>query len=117
MIQEINRSAVFIAPKQAFHDMVAELSDDEAMDEQPILATDEATIYLLSADPDAIDDLEKIMKPYYKEIFRAELDGWFTDEDQFPKNITWKQFESWFHISFQSMVLDMVKQNIVREEY
>jgi hypothetical protein len=39
----------------------------------------------------------------------------FADESKWPRDISWKEFESYFHISFQSMVFDLGDEEIELE--
>ncbi len=36
------------------------------------------------------------MKNNYEDIFIAELEGWYTDEEYFPKKLSFALFKEWF---------------------
>lgn len=115
MIRAINRSAVIIAPKQAFNDMIAALMDEKPEKEVAPLSEDESTIYLVET-PDLYElTLKERMAPCYKDIFYEEVDGCFTDKTKWPKSISWKEFKNYFHISFQSLVFDTIDEEIQYE--
>lgn len=112
MLAHINRSAVVITPTQSFFNMIAKLSGEKPDKAVPPLTEDESTIYLIrEADLDDLDLTER-MADCYKEIFYEELEGWFTDTSKWPRDVTWKEFTEWFHISYQSMVVDTVGEEI-----
>jgi hypothetical protein len=116
MINHINRSAIIIAPKQAFFDMVAKLSGEPSADKVLSPFTDdEATIYLIQEADLEMTDAKERLASCYKEIFFEELEGWFTDESRWPGDVSWEQFEAWFHISWQSEVMDTLDEEIEYE--
>lgn len=115
MISSINRSAVIITPKQTFFDMVANITREKPDKAAQPLTSDESTIYLIEESEESELDLEERMKPCYKDIFFEELEGWFTDENRWPKKVTWKEFTSYFYISYQSMVVDTLDEEIEYE--
>ncbi len=112
MISSINRSAVIITPKQSFFNMVANITGEQSDKAAPPLTDDESTIYLLEESDLNEQNLKERMKSCYKNIFFEELEGWFTDKNRWPKDITWKEFTSYFHISYQSMVIDTLDEDI-----
>ena len=115
MISSINRSAVIITPKQTFFNMVANITGEQPDKSVPPFTTDESTIYLIEeANLDDLD-LKERMESCYKNIFFEELEGWFTDKNRWPKDITWKEFISYFHISYQTMVIDTLDEDIKYE--
>jgi len=115
MISSINRSSVIITPKQSFFNMVANITGEQPDKAAPPLTDDESTIYLLEESDLNDQNLKERMKSCYKNIFFEELEGWFTDKNRWPKGITWKEFTSYFHISYQSMVIDTLDEEIEYE--
>lgn len=112
MLNSLNRSAVIITTKQFLFDMVAKISGEKPEKAVQPFTEDEFTIYLIEeADLDELT-MEERLASSYKDIFFEELEGWFTDKSRWPEDITWKEFASWFHISFQSVVLDTVDEDI-----
>lgn len=49
----------------------------------------------------------RYIKLHYKEIFEEELNGYWEDEDAWPKNRTYKMFLEWFEVEFHSLVMDL----------
>lgn len=116
MITPLNRAAVIVTPTQAFLDMVAKLMGEEPEKAATPFAYDESTVYLI--DESALDapEARKRLASCFRDIFYEEINAWFTDDSKWPRNLTWKEFESYFHISFQSMVLDTLDEEIEYEE-
>ncbi len=52
----------------------------------------------------------------YELIFEWALWGWYTDENYYPKNRTWKMFNDWLSIEVNSEIFDLVKGAIEKEE-
>lgn len=115
MLNIINRTAVIITPKQTFFDMVAKISGEQPEKAAPLLTTDESTIYLIEDSDYEGPYYTERMASCYKDIFFEELDGWFPDTDRWPKSITWEEFTSYFHISYQSMIFDTCNEEIEYE--
>ena len=115
MIVPLNRAAVIIAPKQAFLDMVAALMGEEPEKAATPFDHDESTVYLIDELAMETTEARKRLASCFRDIFYEEINAWFTDDSKWPKNVTWKEFESYFHISFQSMVLDTLDEEIEYE--
>jgi hypothetical protein len=50
------------------------------------------------------------------QIFEFELFAWYTPEELWPKNRTWKMFQEWFEVEINSEVFDLVEGEIEKEE-
>lgn len=102
-----NNDAIIIAPKPAMIDWVNSIFPDSPMEYLDPLGHDNSTIYLIP-ESNSDEDALKWLKKNYKEIFIEELTGWCIDESTFPP-ITWKKFEEFCIISYQSVVRRLVK--------
>lgn len=96
-----NRSAITINYKKPFVDWSNALTPELSMNENML---GESTTYLVKAD---FDDAEKCIKKYYKEIFELELDGQWTDENDWPQKMTFKLFNEWFSYEISDLVIDL----------
>ncbi|MDH4164611.1 MAG: VacJ [Nitrospirota bacterium] len=76
---------------------------------------DDTSAYLL---PDYEDDDEQdeILRRFYGHIFEEQLDGWWTDERDWPQNRTLELFAEWFTVEFHSLVIDLVDAPLESEE-
>ena len=66
-----------------------------------------------------IDDNEEILKRIqrnFDKIFVDELNDWYTDEEKWPQNRTFKMFSDWFEVEVCSMILDIEDFDIMKEE-
>ena len=115
MITTINRNALILFPAKPLTDWVNIIFDDSPTEEIRVMGHDEGNIYLIP-DSDSTEESLKWLKKNYKEIFEEELFGWCTDDSQWPEDLSWEVFCSWFHFSIQSMVFDASKGPIRREQ-
>lgn len=63
--------------------------------------------------PDAV---HRWVRKNFKTLFEAELDGWYCDPDLWPKNLTFKLFQSWFDIECHTVLVDTVGGSIFDDE-
>ncbi|HBE02900.1 MAG TPA: hypothetical protein DC049_10570 [Spirochaetia bacterium] len=95
--------------------MTAKISGDQPDKAAQPFSNDESTVYLIKETGLYEPTIKERLASCFKDIFYEELAGWFTNKSKWPKSITWKEFESWFHISFQSVVLDTIDEDIEHE--
>ena len=111
----INRGLVIIIPKQPAYDW-----ENKVFPEDELIRNIEDAVehnsYLLE-EYQVYDDPKKALKKYWKFIFEDHLFGICLDENEWPKKLTWKLFTEWFEFHFSSMVIDLEKGGIVKEEY
>lgn len=98
----INRSAITILHKQLFIQWHNALCPDMPMHENML---GEAKTYLVKED---FEDAQKLIKKHYKQIFELELEGIWTDENDWPQNRNWKLFNEWFHYEISDFVIDLI---------
>jgi len=56
------------------------------------------------------EDLSKAkrwLRKHYLTIFEEVLLGWITDENDWPKDLSYKTFTQWFDPEFNLMVFDL----------
>ncbi len=116
MLETINRDALIIFPKQPFFDWLDGVYSDDKHKCPAPLTHDKGTVYLIPEHFNT-DDSVKELKLNFKLYFEIELFGWCEDEKYWPKKLTWLMFEQWFHYSIQSTVLDVVDDEIEKEDY
>ncbi len=100
----LNRSAVVVRPKQPFVDWLKSVNELELPD--VTVAQLDKTLYLV---PDYEDpqDAEKVLKKVCEEIFCRELEGWYADEETWPKDRSVKVFKEWFALEHYGVVEDV----------
>ena len=111
----INRGLVIIIPKQPFYDWENAVFPEDDFKTRTVTAV-EHTSYLLE-EYQLYDDPQKALSNYWKFIFEDQLFGICTDDNEWPKKLTWKLFTEWFEFHFSSMVIDLENGMIVKEEY
>ena len=113
-MQSVNRAAVVIKPKQPFIDWINSIPDENIdFTLEQILADN---ITFLIPPYDNPDESLACVKKIYDQIFEFELYGWYTDEELWPGNRTWKKFQEWFEVEINSEVFDLVDEEIEKEE-
>ena len=111
----INRSAIILFKRQPFLDWLKELPDP-VRDEMSLSDLNEdATVYLL---PDWDDDTErdKLVRDGYDVMFEHELEGWWTDENAWPKKRSFAVFKAFFDVQTHSMLVDLVEGPLQDDE-
>lgn len=114
-MHSINRGVAIIKPKQPFLDWLQKIPDpmpDITLDE---LRTDCEVILVPERDSDP--DGMKYIHANCRFIFEMMLDGYWTDENDWPKKIDWRLFKEWFDVEFHSVVNDLSDDPIIKEEY
>ncbi len=107
-IEMVQRSAMFLMPKQPFIDWVnATYPDDTPIN----LKTCEGELYLLP-DFDELKQMESWLIRNFDNIFIEQLDQWYTDETGWPQNRTLKMFKEWFDYRMNTMVWDTLIEPI-----
>ena len=113
-MQCINRTAVVIKLKQPFVNWLNSISG-QSSDNALELASPENLTFLIPEFFGPDESLSYIRKRY-SQIFEYELIGWCKDEQLWPANRNWKMFQEWFSVEINSEVLDLVDEDIEKEE-
>jgi hypothetical protein len=107
----LNRAVLIVRPKQPYIEWAAGLDDSGLVPE----FEGEKTAYLVPSFEDD-DEAEDILKQIYAEIFERELEGWHTDESDWPQERTFAIFKQWFHLELHSVVEDLCAYALVEED-
>jgi len=108
--ESIDRNAIIVRPKKPYFDWLNQVMPEE----EPINQNDENNIYLVR-EMESNEDVLKWVKKHFELIFDNELNDWYTDEDKWPQQRTYKMFSEWFEIEICSMVLDLEEDPITKE--
>jgi len=109
----INRAAVIIKGTETLVDWVNEIDTEADITLEEV--REESTVYLIS-DEDA-EEFDEWVEDNYLMVFESELQGWYTDNDLWPTDLTIDMFYEWFTISLHSVVEDTVDSEIINEEF
>ena len=71
---------------------------------------------LRDEDADTPEALDAWISLNYRVLFEAELEGWYTDEKLWPKEISLALFHQWFDVECHSVVEDTVGSPIIDDE-
>ena len=104
----LNRTALVIRYKEPALRWINENDPDS-----PPMTLEEVnednTVYLVADDAaESPEHTRRWLKKNFRTVFESELEGWYTDEDMWPANLTLKLFEEWFDAEFHGVVLDTV---------
>ena len=107
----LNRCAVVVRPKQPYLDWAKQYQGSGAP-----FTDDERIVYLL---PEYADEKEarQTLERAFDMIFEAELNGWHTNEDDWPQNRTFALFKKWFYIEVNAMVQDLCGDPLEDDEF
>ena len=114
----INRAAIILKYKEP---AIKWINDADPYNENPGISlesvNEENTVYLISdQDADSPDVLKNWIQLNYEALFEHELDGWYTDENLWPKKRDLKLFHKWFEIEIHTVIIDTVGLPIKDDE-
>ncbi len=109
----VNRGVLILKAKEPFREWLLSLPepDDVTLDE----INEDNTVYLVPEYEDD-DERDRLLKILYKELFEEQLEGWWTDEKDWPKNRNLTMFKKWFDVEFHSVVIDLVDAELLDYE-
>jgi hypothetical protein len=110
----INRDVLIIRPKQALINWINTLDSDRSLTLEEYSGHDRAQVYLV---PEFDHETEVLswLEEDFEEWFDDLLNGYSTNEADWPKNRTWKMMNDFFDISYQSLVFDMLDEPIQKD--
>jgi len=107
--ESIDRNAILVRPKQPFFDWVNGLFNDGTQ----VTGKDECNIYLIR-EMDSNEAILRWVRRHFDELFTNELNDWYTDEERWPQDRTFKLFSAWFDVEVHSMVLDLEERPVTK---
>jgi len=72
-------------------------------------------VYLVPEDPTGEAETPPL-DSFFAEIFEQELEAWCTDKSTWPRKRDLKTFRSWFEVAGESIVIDLGKGPVTRED-
>ncbi|XLZ69042.1 hypothetical protein ABT364_21190 [Massilia sp. SR12] len=112
----INRSALFLLPKQPVLDWILQV-DSNPLDISLEDLRKEPEVFLVSQKLETHEDAVRWVNQHWKAILENYLMGWFTVESMWPKSRSRKMLHEWFDIHMSSMVWDLAKEEIEIEDW
>ena len=109
----VNRGAVILQPTEDYlhwakntPDPLPELTLDTLREESPV--------YLMPKF-EFTEDAEQWLRSNYRSMFVEGLRSWCTDEDSWPKDLSYETFRGFFNAHITSLVFDLDKGSLRRE--
>ncbi|WP_374581592.1 hypothetical protein [Pseudoduganella sp.] len=112
----INRSAIFLLPKQPVLDWLLRV-DPNPMDITLEELREEPEVFLVSQTLETHEDAVRWVNQHWRTFLENYLMGWFTVESMWPKARSRKMLHDWFDIHLSSMVWDLGKEEIEIEDW
>lgn len=106
-LDDLNRSVLFVQPRQAFLDWVKKDKQFRRLTLEQLQA--EGTAYLLPA-VFSSGVQQKFTSVYWREIFELELSAWTDKKSEWPEGRSLQMFQEWFDVGFSSLCLDLVDE-------
>ena len=113
----INRAAIILRYRDP---AVRWINEADPYDDDPGMTREvvntERTVYLIRAeDAETSTAVEEWIKLNYRQLFEAELEGWYTDPTLWPQDLTLQLFREWFDVECHSVLIDTVGGRIYDE--
>ena len=70
--------------------------------ERPVYLISDAYTYSLAT-------MYSWVRRNYRQLFEAELEGWYTDPELWPQERTYELFQAWFDVECHSVVVDTAR--------
>ena len=114
----LNRAAVILKYREPAIAWINGIEpDDQDFVASPELVNKDRLVYLISEE-DAADEeaLADWIERNYLNLFETELEGWYTDQDAWPENLSLGMFYDWFEVECHSALVDTVGSRIFDDE-
>lgn len=112
----IDRDAMILIPRKPLFEWQNEIFPESPMEtETDPFEHDGGSVYLIPEleHPGAF---EEWIEDNFKFFFEDQLSGWCTDESLWPETLSYKMFRQWFHVVYQSFVMDLLDEPIEKDE-
>ena len=113
-MQIINRDLLVITPKQACVDWANALGEEFELQMDDMSGHDAASSFLIPEFEDEDEALEW-MEEGAEGWFSLLLMEWTDDKSKWPEDLGWEKLNSFFHVNYQSMVMDLVNEPIEKD--
>jgi hypothetical protein len=112
----INRAAIILRYREPAVRWINEADpyDDPGITRE--MVNKERTVYLIRAeDAETSAAVDEWIELNYRQLFEAELQGWYTDPTLWPQDLTLQLFREWFDVEYHSVLIDAVGGRIYDE--
>lgn len=112
---EIDRAVIIIKKKKPFLDWIKNLPDSDLEITIDDLNSEPSTYLIPAYEENYL--LLAHLSAICHEIFVLEMNGWWTEEEVWEKDLSWENFNLWFEYDICSLPIDLGEGEIFREEY
>lgn len=105
----LNRAAIVVRHKEPFIDWLTSIDQEN----EYIEMEQDLNCYLVP-DFDELDELQDFLKGQFDNIFRNELNDWYTDQELWPENRSFEVFQEWFAFNVHATVFDLTESELSR---
>ena len=106
----INRAAIILRYREP---AVSWINEADPYDDDPGITQEvvnqERTVYLIrTEDAETSAAVDEWIELNFRQLFEAELEGWYTDPTLWPQDLTLPLFREWFDVEHHSVLIDTV---------
>lgn len=113
--QSVNRCLAILRPKQEFVEWVNSMPDDPH--KMTLEDVSRENICFLTPEYGSNEKCKEFILKNAEAILEVQLGGWDQSGETWPENLDRRLLQKFFEIEIHSMVIDMMKGPIEREEY
>jgi hypothetical protein len=111
----LNRFGLIVRPGPPFIEWAAGAFGESTVEVDQELAAIEPGLYLLPESNAADAEDPAVLRAHWRAIFKAELEGWCTDQETWPRNPSEAMFREWFKLELVTMIHDRGKEPLKLE--
>lgn len=111
----LDRAVIILKKKQPYIDWIRKLPDPDLETTLEEINSEPST-YLIPSSEDNIG-LVAYLNSVCHEIFAIEMGGWWTEEEDWEKDLSFENFNRWFDYEVSTLPIDLGEHEILREEY
>jgi hypothetical protein len=114
-ITSVNRYVAIIKPREPFYQWLISISDG-----YPDITLEEMRrdcLSLLAPELDREEEFLSFIEAVYEYLFEFELGAWHLDKTEWPQDRNFELFRKWFDIEIHSEVIDLLDEEIVKEDF
>lgn len=113
-VPTVNRTAVFVIPRQRYYDWANALDDDgPRIDDLP--RADRASVYLIEPLTDPPNQ-KRALRDHWSWMFEEKLHNWHRLPEDWPSHRTYEMFLEWFEVYLVEPVFDVADMPLWQED-
>jgi hypothetical protein len=106
-LHDSSKQALVIEFKRPFLDWINKIEEDSISPEEEEQIKSDCTTVVLLPRHEEVEDIEYYLQKNYARIFRHLLNEWYTDQELWPKKLSYEMFREWFKVNEIDWVFDM----------